>query len=122
MGEAALRWDMMRAREKGRIVYRHMAGRLRIVRGRLRVKEQHVSAPPPTQRHGHVPVRGAGQRRPPPLHDARLVGADENRLILSGYECLIEAFDRETHHGQTWVLVPCEGDGPVASRGPPFPG
>jgi hypothetical protein len=35
---------MMRARDKGRIVYRHMSGLLRIVRGRLMLKAVGVPA------------------------------------------------------------------------------
>lgn len=47
--------------------------------------------------------------------------ADETRLILSGYEGITD-LDRETHFGQTWVAMPCEGAMPEAARGRPFPG
>jgi hypothetical protein len=40
--DALLRWDMMRARHNGKIVYRHMPGLLRIVRGRMSLKATHV--------------------------------------------------------------------------------
>lgn len=118
-----LRWDMMRARNKGRIVYRHMAGLLRVVRGRLMLKAVSV----PTLGRSSVTAtficdsNGNGNDDPPPVHDAHLVHADETRLILSGYECITD-LERETHYGQTWVLMPCEGVTPEASRGPPFPG
>jgi hypothetical protein len=39
-----LRWDMIRARDRGRIVYRHLAGLLRVVRGTLMLKAVSVAA------------------------------------------------------------------------------
>ena len=35
---SGLHWDMVRARNKGRIVYRHLSGLLRIVRGTMLLK------------------------------------------------------------------------------------
>lgn len=122
MNDTVLRWDMMRAREMGRIVHRHMAGRLRIVRGRLLLKEERVAALGRSSFTATFVCETAGPDDPPPLHDAHLVRADESRLILSGYECIVTDVDRETHYGQTWVLVPCAGETPDATRGPPFPG
>lgn len=116
-----LRWDMMRARNQGRIVYRHMAGLLRVVRGRLMVKAQSVPALGRPSITATFTCDTQGDDDPAPLHDAHLVHADETRLVLSGYECIAE-LGREVHYGQTWVLVPCEGPAPEPSRGPPFPG
>lgn len=118
---AVLRWDMMRARHKGQIVYRHLAGLLRIVRGRLMLKAVPVAALGRSSITATFVCDSMGPDDPPPLHDAHLVHADETRLILSGYECIADV-ERETHFGQTWVLMPCEGVTPEASRGPPFPG
>jgi hypothetical protein len=112
---------MMRARDRGRIFYRHLAGLLRVVRGSLMLKAVSVAALGRPSITATFVCDTAGRDDPPPLHDAHLVHADETRLILSGYECIADA-DRETHYGQTWVLMPCEGDAPEASRGPPFPG
>jgi hypothetical protein len=112
---------MMRARNKGRIVYRYMPGLLRIVRGHLLLKATHVAALGRSSFAATFICDCAGADDPPPLHDAHLVHADETRLVLSGYECIAE-LERETHYGQTWVLMPCEGDAPEASLGPPFPG
>ena len=39
-----LHWDMLRARHRGRIVHRHLAGLLRIVRGQLFLKSVSVPA------------------------------------------------------------------------------
>src|SRR3972149_7358619 len=83
--DTVLRWDMMRARERGRIVHRHMAGRLRIVRGRLLLKEERVAALGRSSFTATFVCETAGPDDPPPLHDAHLVRADESRLILSGY-------------------------------------
>jgi hypothetical protein len=90
----------MRARNKGRIVYRHMAGLLRIVRGRLMLKTVPVPALGRSSITATFVCDRAGPDDPPPLHDAHLVHADETRLILSGYECIAD-LDRETHYGQT---------------------
>ena len=116
-----LHWDMLRARHRGRVVYRHLAGLLRIVRGQLFLKSVSVPALGRSSITATFMCDIAGPDDPPPLHDAHLVHADETRLVLSGYECIADA-DRETHYGQTWVLMPCEGETPEASRGPPFPG
>jgi hypothetical protein len=118
---SGLHWDMMRARNKGRIVYRHMSGLLRIVRGRLFLKSINVPALGRASFTASFQCDVCGLDDPLPLHDAHLVHADETRLVLSGYECISD-LDREVHFGQTWVLMPCEGDVPEASRGPPFPG
>lgn len=115
-----LRWDMMRARNKGKIV-RHISGLLRVVRGRMMLKAVNVPALGRSSITAIFACDSTGPDDPPPLHDAHLAHADETRLVLSGYECIADA-DRETHYGQTWVLTPCEGDEPEASRGPPFPG
>jgi len=112
---------MLRARHRGRVVYRHLAGLLRIVRGQLFLKSVSVPALGRSSITATFMCDIAGPDDPPPLHDAHLVHADETRLVLSGYECIADA-DRETHYGQTWVLMPCEGETPEASRGPPFPG
>lgn len=112
---------MMRARNKGRIVYRHMSGLLRIVRGSLLLKAVPVPALGRSSITATFVCDVAGSDDPLALHDAHLVHADESRLILSGYECVAE-IEREVHYGQTWVLVPCDGVTPEASRGPPFPG
>ncbi|GEM_PF-2925082 len=118
--EPVLRWDMMRARHNGRIVYRHMPGLLRIVRGRLLLKAVPVAALGRSSFTATFICDCNGTDDPPPLHDAHLVHADGTRLVLSGYECITDV-DRETRYGQTWVLMPCEGVMPEASRGPPFP-
>jgi hypothetical protein len=116
-----LRWDMMRARDHGRIVYRHMSGLLRVVRGRLILKGVNVPALGRSSITATFMCDMAGPDDPPSLHDAHLVLADETRLVLSGYEAIAD-LDREVHYGQTWVLLPCEGERPEATRGPPFPG
>jgi hypothetical protein len=121
-GESALlRWDMMRARHNGRIVYRHMPGLLRIVRGRLSLKMTHVPVLGRSSFTAIFQCDVAGRDDPLPLHDAHLVHADDMRLVLSGYEC-VEDVGREVHYGQTWVLVPWEGTNPEPSLGPAFPG
>jgi hypothetical protein len=112
---------MMRARDRGKIVYRHMPGLLRIVRGRLILKAVSVPALARPSFTAIFRCDVTGPDDPPPLHDAHLVHADETRLVLSGYEVIAD-LDREVHYGQTWVLMPCEGEVPEASRGPPFPG
>jgi hypothetical protein len=112
---------MMRARDHGRIVYRHMSGLLRVVRGQFMLKSVSVPALGRSSITATFMCDSAGKDDPPPLHDAHLVHTDETRLVLSGYECIADA-DRETHYGQTWVLMPCEGEMPEVSRGPPFPG
>jgi hypothetical protein len=116
-----LRWDMMRARNRGKIVYRHMSGLLRVVRGLLILKTVNMPALGRSSITANFVCDNEGPDDPPPLHDAHLVHADETRLVLSGYECIAD-LDREVHYGQTWVLMPCEGEAPEASRGPPFPG
>jgi hypothetical protein len=98
-----------------------MSGLLRVVRGRLMLKAVNVAALGRSSITATFVCDSEGTDDPPPLHDAHLVHADETRLILSGYECITE-LDREVHYGQTWVLMPCEGEAPKASRGPPFPG
>lgn len=75
----------MRARNKGQIVYRHMAGLLRIVRGRLLLKAVPVAALGRSSITATFICDCSGPDDPPPLHDAHLVHADETRLILSGY-------------------------------------
>jgi hypothetical protein len=116
-----LRWDMMRARHNGMVVYRHMPGLLRIVRGRFALKAMHVAALGRASFTATFLCDAPGRDDPLPLHDAHLVHADELRLVLSGYECIDDA-GRAVHYGQTWVLVPCEGVEPQASSGPAFPG
>jgi hypothetical protein len=111
----------MRARDRGRVVYRHLAGLLRVVRGSLMLKAVSVAALGRPSITATFMCDTAGPDDPLPLHDAHLVHADETRLVLSGYECVVD-LDRETHYGQTWVLMPCEGEVPEATRGPPFPG
>lgn len=112
---------MMRARHNGKIVYRHMPGLLRIVRGRLHLKATHVPALARASFTATFVCDAPGRDDPLPLHDAHLVHADETRIILSGYEC-VEELGRAVHYGQTWVLVPPLGGAPEASRGPAFPG
>jgi hypothetical protein len=80
-----LRWDMIRARDKGRIVYRHLAGLLRVVRGSLMLKAVSVAALGRPSITATFMCDTAGPDDPPPLHDAHLVHADETRLVLSGY-------------------------------------
>lgn len=106
---------------KGQIVYRHMPGLLRIVRGHLMLAAKDVVSlgRPSFTATFRCEVKGTDD--PLPLHDAHLVHADPSRLVLSGYECVRE-LGRDTHYAQTWVLVACEGDQPEASRGPRFPG
>lgn len=116
-----LRWDMMRARHNGKIVYRHMPGLLRIVRGSLSLKAVPVPALGRSSCTATFTCESRGPDDPLPLHDAHLVHADQTRLVLSGYEC-VDDLGREIHYGQTWVLVPCEGAEPEATRGPPLPG
>jgi hypothetical protein len=116
-----LRFDMMRARMKGQIVYRHMPGLLRIVRGHLFLTAQDVPALGRPSFTATFQCDKPGLDDPPPLHDAHLVHADGSRLVLSGYEA-VEDTGRSTHYAQTWVLVACEGEHPEASRGPAFPG
>ena len=111
----------MRARYNGRIVYRHASGLLRIVRGVMALKITSVPALSRASFTATFLCDAPGGDDPLPLHDAHLVHADETRLILSGYEC-VEDGGRDVHYGQTWVLVPCEGDAPEAWRGAPFPG
>jgi hypothetical protein len=118
---AVLRWDMMRARHNGRIVYRHLPGLLRIVRGRMSLKMTHVPVLGRSSFTATFLCATPGRDDPLPLHDAHLVHADEMRLVLSGYEC-VEDLGREVHYGQTWVLVPCEGHAPEPSIGPAFAG
>lgn len=112
---------MMRARMKGQVVYRHMPGLLRVVRGTLLLKAQDVPALGRPSFTATFMTETKAKDDPLPLHDAHLVHADATRLVLSGYEG-IEEMGRETHFAQTWVLVACEGERPEASRGPPFPG
>jgi hypothetical protein len=119
--QPGLRWDMLRARDHGRIVYRHLSGLLRVVRGRLMLKTVSIPALGRASITAKFICDTTGPDDPPPLQDAHLVHADETRLVLSGYECITD-LDREVHYGQTWVLMPCEGAIPEASRGPPFPG
>jgi hypothetical protein len=116
-----LRWDMMRARRNGQIVYRHMPGLLRVVRGHLYLAAQDVPALGRPSFTATFQCDAQGPDDPLPLHDAHLVHADTTRLVLSGYECAKE-MGRDTHYAQTWVLVACERDEAQASRGPPFPG
>lgn len=85
---------------QGRVVYRHMSGLLRIVRGRLMLKAQAVPALGRSSISATFVCDSTGPDDPPPLHDAHLVHADETRMVLSGYECIADA-DRETHFGQT---------------------
>jgi hypothetical protein len=59
-----LRWDMMRARMKGQIVYRHMPGLLRIVRGHLMLAAKGRADLGQTELHGNLPVRLDGAGRP----------------------------------------------------------
>jgi hypothetical protein len=118
--QSGLRWDMLRARDHGKIVYRHLSGLLRVVRGRLMLKTVSVPALGRASITAKFICDTAGPDDPPPLQDAHLVHADETRLVLSGYECITD-LDREVHYGQTWVLMPCEGERPEATRGPPFP-
>ena len=119
--DKVLHWDMMRARHNGNIVYRHLPGLLRIVRGRMSLKITHVPMLARSSFTATFRCDKPGRDDPPPLHDAHLVHADDARLVLSGYEC-VEDLGREIHYGQTWVLVPCEGSAPEPSIGPPFPG
>jgi hypothetical protein len=116
-----LRWDMMRARNKGKIVYRHMAGLLRVVRGCLMLKAVNVPALGRSSITANFVCDSEGPNDPPPLHDAHLVHADETRLVLSGYECITD-LDREVHYGQTWVLMPCGARSRRRLAGRPFPG
>jgi hypothetical protein len=111
----------MRARNRGVIVYRHMPGLLRVVRGVLLLATCNVPALGRPSFTATFQCDARGSDDPLPLHDAHLVHADETRLVLSGYECVKE-MGRETHFGQTWVLIACDGEHPQASRGPPFPG
>jgi hypothetical protein len=119
--DKVLHWDMMRARHNGKIVYRHLPGLLRIVRGRMSLKTAHVPILGRASFTAMFLCDTPGRDDPLPLHDAHLVHADAMRLVLSGYEC-VEDLGRETHYGQTWVLVPCEGSEPESWYGPPFPG
>jgi hypothetical protein len=89
---------MMRARHNGKIVYRHMPGLLRVVRGRMYLTMEHVPALARASFTATFTCDTPGRDDPLPLHDAHLVHADEVRL------------------------VPCEGSEPEASRGPAFPG
>jgi hypothetical protein len=116
-----LRWDMMRARDRGVIVYRHMPGLLRVVRGVLVLAARDVPALGRASFTATFTCDVRGRDDPLPLHDAHLVHADASRLVLSGYECVAE-MGRDTHYAQTWVLVGCEGEEPEATRGPAFPG
>jgi hypothetical protein len=116
-----LRWDMMRARHHGKIVYRHLPGLLRVVRGRMSLKITHVSVLGRSSFTAAFLCDAPGRDDPLPLHDAHLVHADDTRLVLSGYEC-VEELGSQVHYGQTWVLVPCQGASPQASMGPAFPG
>jgi hypothetical protein len=79
---------MMRARMKGQIVYRHMPGLLRIVRGHLLLAAQNVPALGRQSFTATFKCEVQGKDDPLPLHDAHLVHADATRLVLSGYECL----------------------------------
>ena len=107
----------MRVRDHGPIVYRYMAGLLRIVRGRLSLKAVSVPALGRASFTATFVCEKAGPDDPPPLHDAHLVHADETRVVLSGYECIVDA-DREIHCGQTWVPDAMRGQGAGGISGP----
>jgi hypothetical protein len=79
---------MMRARDHGKIVYRHMSGLLRVVRGRLMLKSVNVAALGRSSITATFMCDTIGPDDPPPLHDAHLVHADDTRLVLSGCECI----------------------------------
>lgn len=108
---------MVRVRENGVVVPRHLVGLLRAVRGRLLVHDVRVPELNRTSRIAEFVTDSADALR---LVDANLIHATADMLVLNGFEQLY-VNTRLTDYAQTWVLTECEGDTPQGTRGPPFP-
>lgn len=113
-----MKFDLIRVKNNGVVVPRHLVGLLRIVRGRLVVQEERM---PELNRSARVASFFATDPSPLKLVDATLVHASSERLVLTGFEQVM-VDGRLTDFSQTWVLNECEGEVPEAMRGPPFPG
>ncbi|MCJ0764165.1 hypothetical protein [Variovorax terrae] len=122
--EKVLIWDMMRARQGGKTVPRWQAGRLRAVRGILRIgtlNSMSLCRPSLTARFECTPPL-TEHDDPAPLEDAHVIFCDENRMVITGVE-VVEGFaeNDELRYGHTWVLHLYDGPEPVGTRGPPLP-
>jgi len=113
-------FDVVRVKELGRVVPRHLVGRLRVVRGEFHLADERVADLGRFSRLATLQVVGQGAQSLA-LYDAALMRADTTRLVLSGFER--EWVDAQlVDFSQTWVMELASGDTAVATRGPPFPG
>ena len=107
---------MIRVRENGVVVPRHLVGRLRPVRGCLLVRDMRIPELNRISRIAEFLADGVERLR---MIDASLVHATEETIVLTGFEqILVDA--KLTDFAQTWVLTECEGTMPEGTRGPPF--
>ena len=111
---------MIRVRIDGVVVPRHNVGMQRALRGTLRVADEWV---PNLSRHVRTAVFNTvppTEGDKPKLFDVNLIHADDNTLVLSGFEHGLTKGLMPCDYAQTWVLREPEGDVAVGSMGPPY--
>ena len=113
-------FDVVRVKELGRVVPRHLVGRLRVVRGEFHLADERIPELGRSSRVASLQVQGDDAPRLA-LFDAMLMRADATRLVLSGFERVwVDA--QLVDFSQTWVMELATGETACATRGPPFPG
>jgi hypothetical protein len=108
-GRRTVQFEMIRARQLGKLMPRWQLGSLPRLRGALLVSEQHNEQLNRTTRQARFIVSGTGPNRPEPvLLDAALVWVSHDTWVISGIEPVASDSGDERAYAQTWLLTPLD--------------
>ena len=97
--------DMVRSRDHGKLIPGWQRGRLKVWRGLLLVKMEHVAPLFRQTRVARIYMLDRSEQ-PPPLWDAQPVEMTIDYWTYTGLERIDDGIGGFVDYAQTWVLVP----------------
>jgi hypothetical protein len=98
--------DMVRSRDKGRVIPGWQNGRLRPFRGFLLIKVEHIHALHRFSRVGRMYMLDPKEPAPPPLWDIEAIEMTPDFWSYTGIERIEDGIGGFFDYAQSWVLCP----------------